>query len=179
RDRLQSVITARNSGGDETRRGRLKGDVADLETLNDLVRFAFVVEGDVVGRVELALRVVIEIDVNPVGDDAARFGGELKINQRLERAVTAGNRVEEKAGRATLALIFFAAELEAAVELKSDVGVLADDRHRLHRQRRLRLRRKLPGIRGRLLRSREVRRRNLPPNRFENRSHVLLKRCRS
>ena len=70
-DRLDSVIAAGDAGGDVTRGGRLKRHVADLEPLQELASLPLVVNGNVVRGVELALRVVIEIDVNPLGDDPA------------------------------------------------------------------------------------------------------------
>src|SRR6185436_13393093 len=176
RDRLDSVVAAGNAGGDVARRRRLERDVADFQFLEELVALPLIVDRNVVGGVELALGVVIEIDVHAIGDYSAGFCCELKINQRLEGAPAIGDGVEEERRGAERALILFAANLEATIELKSEVGVLAKNRQRLGSYRWLRFRRQLAGITGRGSSGGEVARRDLPPHRLHDGAHVLLER---
>src|SRR4029077_11074339 len=94
RNRLDSVIAARDSGGDVAGRWRLEGHVPDLQPLHEFAGLPLVVDRDVIRRVELALGVVAEIDMHPVGDDAAGLGSELKVDVRLEEIATIGDRIE-------------------------------------------------------------------------------------
>src|SRR4029078_13352362 len=114
---LYSVVTARDACRYVARRRRLEGPFAGFELLKEFVSLPFVVDRDVVGGVEFALGIVVEIDVNAIGDDSAGLGGKLKINERLERAATIRYRIEEERRGAQRALIFFAAKFQAAVEL--------------------------------------------------------------
>ena len=45
RNRLKTIVPARDSGSDEARYGRLESDVAELDALNELTRFSFIVDG--------------------------------------------------------------------------------------------------------------------------------------
>jgi len=47
-DCLKTIVSARDSRGDETRNGGLKSDVPELDALNELPSFALVIDGDVV-----------------------------------------------------------------------------------------------------------------------------------
>ena len=175
-DRLDSVVPAGNAGGDVARRRRLEGYVADLEALHELAALPLVVNRDVVGSVELALRVVVEIHVDALGDDASRLGGELKINKRLEGAAAVRNRVEEESGGAKRALILLAAKLQTPVQLQPEIGVLAENGQRFRCHCRLGPHRELAGIIRRRRRSGEIARRDLTPDCLHDRAHVLLER---
>src|SRR4051812_495666 len=127
RDSLNTIIPARNSGGDVARRRRLEGDVPDLELLKEFAPLPLVVNRDVVGGVEFPLGVVVEVHVNPVGHDSAGLGGELKVHQRLESAAAIGDGIERERRLAKCALVFLTAELEPAIELESEVRVLPEN----------------------------------------------------
>ena len=165
-----------NSGGDVARRRRLEGDVADLEPLQDFVSLPLVVDGDVVGRVELALRVVVHVHVNAVGDDAPGAGVELEIDQRLERAAAVEHRIEAPGG-ALSALILLAAKFHSAVELEAEVGVVGDDIAGTSGDSLRRLG-DFAGVRWWLLRGGKTRRCHLAPHRFDDGAPILLERRR-
>ena len=91
-DGLNAVIAARNRGGDEAGRRRLERDVSDLELLEELVPLSLVGDRDRVGGVELTLRVVVDVDVNPLGYDAGGPQTVLKVDSRLERRAAGARR---------------------------------------------------------------------------------------
>src|SRR5688500_12905922 len=95
-DSLDAVVPARDAGGDVAGGRRLESHVPDFESLHQLAAAAFVVDRDVVRRIELPLRIVVEIDVNALGDDAARLRRELKIDEWLEGAPAVYRRIEEE-----------------------------------------------------------------------------------
>src|SRR6476661_1544920 len=83
---LNAVVPAGNSGGDEAGDRRLKGDVSNLQSLQEFLALSFVVDRDVIRSVELTLRIVVHIHVHALGDNASGARVELKIEERLERA---------------------------------------------------------------------------------------------
>src|SRR5205085_3779308 len=118
------------------------------------------------------------IHMHAIRDDTAGSSVELKIKQRLERAATIENGIDESGDGALLALIFFAAEFHAAVELEREVGVLGDDVAGFRSDclwRLWKLTRKYRWLLG----SSEARRCNLTPDRLNDCAHVLLERSRA
>ena len=173
---LNAVIAARDSSGDVARGRRLERYVADLEPLDELTSLSLVIDRDVVGGVELALGVVIEIDVNPVCHNPSGLGCELKVHEWLERAATVRDGIKEKSRGAKRGLILLATELETPVELQSEISVLSKDWYRLRSNGRLRLRRQVTWIRRSWRGRGKVARCNLIPDGFHYRAHVLLER---
>ncbi len=126
-DSLKTVVAARNARGDETGCRRLEGHVAELDALNELVAFSLVIDGDVVRSVELALCIVIDVDVNSLSDDAARPCVELEIRDWEKGALTREHRLGKAAHRASLVQILLRTQLHPGIQLKRQVGMLGDD----------------------------------------------------
>jgi hypothetical protein len=129
-DRLESVVPARDPARDEARGRELEGDVADLEALEDLVLASLVPDGDVVGGIELALRVVVHIDVDAVGDDAAGAHAELEVELRLEGAAAAGERIDDLRCGASLVAVALRLRLDARGEREAEIGGRRSERVR-------------------------------------------------
>ena len=123
---LKAVVAAGNAAGDEPACRRLEGDVADLELLDQLVALPLVVDLDVVGRVELALAVVVHVEVNPLRHDAARAHVELEVEERLEAPLALRGQAEELAADAALVLGAVDLALEPSVECQAEIGVLPE-----------------------------------------------------
>ena len=116
--------------------------------------------------------------MDTVCNDSAGLGSELKVHKRLEGAAAVRDGIEEESRGAKRGLVFLAAKLETSVELQAEISVLSKDRYRLGGDRRFRLRRQVTWIRRRRRRAGEVARRNLAPDGFHYRAHVLLEsRC--
>src|SRR5690606_3781669 len=114
-DGLDAVVAARNPRGDEARRRQRERDVADFHALEYLVRLPLVVRRDVVGRIELALRVVVDVEVHALGDGAGGAHGELEAELRLEHAAAVLDWTQEVGRDAALVAV--------ACELRLDPGV--------------------------------------------------------
>ncbi len=79
RDCLDSIIATRNSGGNKTGYRRIERDVSNLQSLEEFLSSSFVIDRDVVGRVELTLSIVVDIDMHAIRNDTAGSRVELKI----------------------------------------------------------------------------------------------------
>ncbi len=122
--RLDSIITTWNSSCYEPGDRWVERDVSNLQSLEEFLSSSFVIDRDVVGCVELALRIVVDVDMHTIRDHSTRSRIELKIEQRLERAATIEDGIDESFDSALLALIFFAAKFHAAVKLQCEIRVL-------------------------------------------------------
>ena len=101
--------------------GEREGDVPDFEALKPVGRLAFVVDVDGVGGVELALRVVVDVDVHAVGDDAVAPEGELEVEVGLERRAAGGEHARGLAAVAALISRAFALGLDARAHVEAEV----------------------------------------------------------
>ena len=118
---LEAVVSGRQVGRQKSRwRGRER-HVADVDALPSRPRGALVVQRQRVGRVELALHVVVDVHVPAVGDDA----GALDADGRLERpgqeaGVAAGDgaRLDGLERGAHEVLVALLLALDAKIELE-------------------------------------------------------------
>ena len=179
RDGLQAVIAARDTGGDEVGDRWLERDVAELDALEQLVLLPFVVDRDVVRAVEFTLGVVVDVDVNAVGDDSAGFGVELEVEEWKEAALAVEHRLDESAHRAALVEISLRPQLHFRIELQGQIGMLGDDVTRLGGDLSLGFVLGLRRERRWLLRGCEARGGDLTPDCLHDRPHVLLECSRA
>ena len=80
-DGLHAEVVGGNRGGDETRRGRLKGDVARLHAPQEFVLQPLVPDVQVVVGVELALAVEVHVHVQPLPHDPGGANRVLRIGR--------------------------------------------------------------------------------------------------
>ena len=108
RDRIKREVELKNEARD-----KLDNVANDGAPGEQLVAAALVVQRDVVRCVELALRVVVDVDVNAIGDDAARLHVELEVHLRLERADAIREGREQIGGAASLVAVALDLGLDA------------------------------------------------------------------
>ena len=118
---LNTVVARGDARGEKARGWRLEGDIAHFKCLQRFVGLALIAHGDVVRRIEFALRVVVDIHVDAVGDDAAGPHIELKVERRLKDAEAVVAEDRELRGGASLVATALHLRLETRVEVDAEV----------------------------------------------------------
>ena len=125
---VDAEVVAGNLGGDEPGRRRLETHRAHLDPPDDLVFQSLVEHLNGVGGVDLPLRVPIDVDVDPLGDDAAGQGAEFGIEPgRLELGPAARVGPQGLSGCATLVLEPVGPELEPGLRVQTQIGIARID----------------------------------------------------
>ena len=105
--------------------GRLEGDRTDFDAADDLVLQSLVVDLNVVVGAEIALGVVVHVDVDPPADGAAGADVHLVVEpRRLEAAAAAGVRVQQQRRTAALVSQPVGPKLQSDLAVESEVGIL-------------------------------------------------------
>src|SRR4029453_18232295 len=109
--------------GDEAGAWRLEIDRADLHPLHDLVLQPFVVHLDIVVGVEVAIVVVVNVEMEPLGDQSAGPEGDVVVEAGGSKpAAAAGAWIQQLVGRAALISEPVGPQLEPYRSLEAQVG---------------------------------------------------------
>ena len=126
-DAVHAEIGPRHRGGEEARRRRPEGHRAHLDALHHLVGQAFVVDLDVVVGGEVAVGVVVDVDVHPLADGAAGADADLVLEPGgPDAAAAAGVGDVGVGGGAALVVHPLGADVEPGLAVEGQVGILLE-----------------------------------------------------